>query len=321
MAAVVAGGVGQGTRRGDGLTPRETVAVFASAVLIGLGVFTVVDAHGTDAGAAIVSVVLLALAASMLVLRRIRPNRSWRWGSFSPDQMMSVAASVATVAVALDAGDGRSAGGLLTARAVLAVVLLTVTVVAPVLPAFRAEFASRPASQAHPVARRAASGSIVRGAGLVPGGRWRQPAPRYRRRASDGLTAEESVRVLAEADARMAADAAAHSGAGDDGEIFDGEVDGPAPMPAGGHVSAESGTTGLADVSESAAPSVLPPEPFWVLPPVPRQVVDEATGRPLFMITPAAWALVVAERGNEFVIRSEDGQVGVVDELDGFVRA
>ena len=50
-------------------------------------------------------------------------------------------------------------------------------------------------------------------------------------------------------------------------------------------------------------------QPFWALAPTERDVVDE-TGAPLFRIGPTAWALVLEERGDVYVVRHDDGRVG-----------
>lgn len=58
---------------------------------------------------------------------------------------------------------------------------------------------------------------------------------------------------------------------------------------------------------------------FWALVPEERDVVDE-TGIPLFRIGPAAWALVIEDRGAVYVIRHEDGRVGFLHDVSGVTR-
>lgn len=61
-------------------------------------------------------------------------------------------------------------------------------------------------------------------------------------------------------------------------------------------------------------------QPFWALVPVERDVVEEHTGAPLFRIGPTAWALVIADRGSSFLVRHDDGRVGVLYDVSGVTR-
>ncbi|QKJ19655.1 hypothetical protein [Microbacterium hominis] len=58
---------------------------------------------------------------------------------------------------------------------------------------------------------------------------------------------------------------------------------------------------------------------FWALAPEERDVVDEV-GVPLFRIGPTAWALVIEDRGDTFVVRHEDGRVGYLHDIEGVTR-
>jgi hypothetical protein len=58
---------------------------------------------------------------------------------------------------------------------------------------------------------------------------------------------------------------------------------------------------------------------FWALAPVERDVVDD-NGLPLFTIGPTAWALVIEDRGDSFVVRHEDGRVGYLTDVSGVTR-
>lgn len=71
----------------------------------------------------------------------------------------------------------------------------------------------------------------------------------------------------------------------------------------------------------AAAPPVPgAPQPFWALSPEERPVVD-ANGATLFTVGPTAWALVVEDRGTEYVIRHDNGTTGVLKDLTGVTRA
>jgi len=62
-----------------------------------------------------------------------------------------------------------------------------------------------------------------------------------------------------------------------------------------------------------------PMQPFWALSPVERDVLDES-GAPLFTVGPTAWALVIEDRGEVFVIRHEDGRIGYLHDVTGVTR-
>lgn len=73
---------------------------------------------------------------------------------------------------------------------------------------------------------------------------------------------------------------------------------------------------------EPAAETVVAPaasQAFWALVPVERDVVDEA-GTPIFTIGPSAWALVIEDRGDSFVVRHEDGRIGSLRDVSGVTR-
>jgi hypothetical protein len=52
---------------------------------------------------------------------------------------------------------------------------------------------------------------------------------------------------------------------------------------------------------------------------VERDVVDEY-GAPLFRIGPTAWALVIEDRGEVFVVRHDDGRIGYLHDVSGVTR-
>ncbi|MGA7149135.1 MAG: hypothetical protein WBX17_11690, partial [Microbacterium sp.] len=58
---------------------------------------------------------------------------------------------------------------------------------------------------------------------------------------------------------------------------------------------------------------------FWALVPEERDIVDEV-GIPQFRIGPTAWALVVEDRGDVFVVRHEDGRTGYLRDVSGVTR-
>lgn len=58
---------------------------------------------------------------------------------------------------------------------------------------------------------------------------------------------------------------------------------------------------------------------FWALAPVEREIVDDY-GTPIFRIGPTAWALVVEDRGETFVVRHDDGRIGYLHDVSGVTR-
>lgn len=55
-------------------------------------------------------------------------------------------------------------------------------------------------------------------------------------------------------------------------------------------------------------------QPFWILAQTERDVHDER-GEPLFRIGPAAWALVIEDRGGAYVVRHDDGRIGYLHDI------
>lgn len=99
----------------------------------------------------------------------------------------------------------------------------------------------------------------------------------------------------------------------------------PAPAPTD-RVDAEpspylSDDTHVVDVAPAEEPAVAAPasQAFWALVPVERDVVDDQ-GATLFTIDPTAWALVIEDRGDSFVVRHEDGRVGYLHDVSGVTR-
>lgn len=73
------------------------------------------------------------------------------------------------------------------------------------------------------------------------------------------------------------------------------------------------------DDDEPAPAPASAHQAFWALSPVERDVVDE-NGVPLFRIGPTAWALVIEDRGDSFVVRHEDGRIGYLTDVSGVTR-
>lgn len=83
----------------------------------------------------------------------------------------------------------------------------------------------------------------------------------------------------------------------------------PDPTPFGAPVEDDEPATAPASAHQA----------FWALAPVERDVVDE-NGVPLFRVGPTAWALVIEDRGDSFVVRHEDGRIGYLTDVSGVTR-
>lgn len=60
-------------------------------------------------------------------------------------------------------------------------------------------------------------------------------------------------------------------------------------------------------------------QPFWILAPTERDVLDEH-GEPLFRVGPSAWALAIEDRGGAFVVRHEDGRIGYLHDISDITK-
>lgn len=58
---------------------------------------------------------------------------------------------------------------------------------------------------------------------------------------------------------------------------------------------------------------------FWALAPEEREIVDDY-GTPIFRIGPTAWALVIEDRGETYVVRHDDGRIGYLHDVSGVTR-
>ncbi|RLK49643.1 hypothetical protein [Microbacterium telephonicum] len=81
--------------------------------------------------------------------------------------------------------------------------------------------------------------------------------------------------------------------------------------------AAPAAQTAAAEEPVTTAPAAS--QAFWALAPVERDVVDES-GAPLFTVGPTAWALVIEDRGDTFVVRHEDGRIGYLHDVSGVTR-
>lgn len=235
-------------------------------------------------------------AVFLLVLRRLSPDGIRRVGSLGIDQFASVAFTVSavlwiqllweTVAVVTTGGPWVRSW-VMWVELVLMLAGVVLTVLAPFIPPFEEDFQDRREIPAHRNAR------PIRPVVARPA-----PAPRR---------AEEVAPQTAETGAPAAGENTFDQGA--TGDVW------AASEPA----AYAPETTTLESGDATGAQPTVSHQPFWALSPVERDVVDEL-GIPLFRIGPTAWALVIEDRGDSFVVRHEDGTVGILTDVSGITR-
>ncbi|GAA5204476.1 hypothetical protein [Microbacterium jejuense] len=288
------------------------------------------------------------VAVFLIVLRRLSPQGIRRVGSLGIDQFASVAFSVATIlwlAIIWNSFvtflGGRIFAGTWVVWVAFVMMLAGVflTVLAPFIPPFAEDFVGRAEVPAHRVARapRAVSPRPV------------APAPAAPVEAEAPLVYADytaSAESAAESAAAGNADVAPYWDA--DGDVVAAGAGADAPTAVMSTVEAAEAVPAepeaVAAPAEPAAAAVGPepaaqpapapepapepePEPaaapqhqaFWALVPEERDIVDEI-GIPVFRIGPTAWALVIEDRGEVFVVRHEDGRIGYLHDVSGVTR-
>ncbi|RAZ35119.1 hypothetical protein DO944_01415 [Microbacterium sp. SMR1] len=249
------------------------------------------------------------VAVFLVLLRRFSPQGIRRVGSLGIDQFASVAFSVsATVWLGIiwSSFAGLAQSGVFLAswvvwvEVILALAGVVLTVVAPHLPVLGDDFAHRPESPAHRVAR-ATRPVVARPASARPAPHTgpSRTASAHSAPHAAGAGTPAYTGYAAPAGYAVPAEAPASSGA-------------PESAPAD---AAEPFDTGATTVIEPVAA----PQAFWALAPDERDVLDEM-GAPLFRIGPTAWALVIEDRGEVFVVRHEDGRVGYLHDTSDVTR-
>ncbi|WP_240309661.1 hypothetical protein [Microbacterium arborescens] len=249
------------------------------------------------------------VAVFLVLLRRFSPQGIRRVGSLGIDQFASVAFSVsATVWLGIiwSSFAGLAQSGVFLAswvvwvEVILALAGVVLTVVAPHLPVLGDDFAHRPESPAHRVAR-ATRPVVARPASARPAPHTgpSHTASAHSAPHAAGAGTPAYTGYAAPAGYAVPAEAPASSGA-------------PESAPAD---AAEPFDTGATTVIEPVAA----PQAFWALAPDERDVLDEM-GAPLFRIGPTAWALVIEDRGEVFVVRHEDGRVGYLHDTSDVTR-
>jgi len=270
------------------------------------------------------------VAVFLVVLRRFSPDGIRRVGSLGIDQFASVAFSVSAVVwlsvLWTNVARGAQTGIWVSSWVVwveffLMLVGVVLTVFAPVIPPLSEDFQHRREVVAHrnarplrPVTARPASP---------------RPAP-----AAEADTATADAPAPAAPGYGAAYGAPAHGapvyGAAGVDSAYGAPVSDDAAFGENPDVErslddqpfAETGVIESTPAEQTDATTTAAPvasQAFWALVPVERDVVDEY-GVPLFRVGPDAWALVIEDRVDVFVVRHEDGRVGYLNDVSGVTR-
>lgn len=234
----------------------------------------------------VLTVGLPTAAVFLLVLRRLSPQGIRRVGSLGIDQFASVAFSVSTIiwlGILWSSFVSFAGGRVFIATWVVWVefFLMLAGVFLTVFAPFIAPFNEDFRHRAETVAHRVA-------------------------RPARAVTARPTASVpAAAADPYASAAAAPYAAAPTE-----------AYPPTQSFAPADEQQAVVADEMTTQQPAT---QAFWALAPVERDVVDE-NGTPLFRIGPTAWALVIEDRGDTFVVRHEDGRIGYLTDVSGVTR-
>jgi hypothetical protein len=274
----------------------------------------------------VLTIGLPTIAVFLIVLRRLSPQGIRRFGSLGIDQFASVAFSVSaiywlqsvweTVAISIETGEWVRSW-VIWVELVLMLAGVVLTVLAPLIPVLEQDFQDRPEAPAHRNAR------PVRP--VVPRPKRERPRPA----APDaGAPATQTYDTGAVPAAVAVSDTGAYgTGSYDTGsyrphaQTSDTGAYGTdvfAPLADSQPVT-EEWAAADETVRTSAVQAAPAQQAFWALAPVERDVVDDY-GKPLFRIGPTAWALVIEDRGEAFVVRHEDGRVGYLHDVSGVTR-
>lgn len=295
------------------------------------------------------------VAVFLIVLRRLSPQGIRRVGSLGIDQFASVAFSVSTVLwlttiwnsfITLANQRMFLATWVAWVEFFLMLAGVVLTVFAPFIAPFAQDFRGRPETIAHrnarPVRPITPRPLIPRDEPARAGDPYAAPADATAGEPEGSApVADEPVRredaptaVFSRDDVRESAPTADDSLGADDGFVEEPVYSVSAPESDRNDTEAFEPTrvretfaqneaaaqNGAAAQSEGAAqPAAARQQAFWALVPEERDVVDEI-GIPVFRVGPTAWALVIEDRGDTFVVRHEDGRIGYLHDVSGVTR-
>jgi hypothetical protein len=251
----------------------------------------------------ILTIAVPTVAVFLIVLRRLSPAGIRRVGSLGIDQFASVAFSVSavvwlsyiweTVAFVADGGP-MVRSWVMWVEFILMLAGVVLTVFAPLIPVLRDDFRHRPEIPAHRSARP-----------LRPVVARPAPEPRPLPNPAD-----------ADADAAYAAPVEQSTPGYAPGYETTSYAPSYASEPAQDSWAPQ---TAVYETPADARPGPVRQQAFWALAPEERDVVDEE-GRPIFTVGPDAWALVIEDRGELFVVRHEDGRIGYLHDVGDVTR-
>jgi hypothetical protein len=327
-------------------TVRELAILVAWAIAFVVSFFSLstvrFDSVWTSGILWILTIGVPTVAVFLIVLRRFSPQGIRRVGSLGIDQFASVAFSVAavlwlqmlweTIGFVIDGGPWLR-GWVVWVELALMVALVVLTVFAPFIEPLSEDFRGRPEIVAHRNARPVRK-VIARPRPVHPEPE-AAPSEDARTAASDGHSAPTSGdRVAAVPLEQASGDTGGYAPAGETGYAAAGDTGGYAPAGALG-AGADTGApvfsaaeqpiddathTRAFDRDQSHASAAAPSnQAFWALVPEERDVVDERD-IPIFRIGPTAWALVIEDRGETFVVRHDDGRIGYLHDVSGVTR-
>jgi hypothetical protein len=244
-----------------------------------------------------------SVAVFLIVLRRLSPEGIRRVGSLGIDQFASVAFSVSaviwltyiweTVAIVAQGGPWVRSW-VIWVEFVLMLIGVFLTVFAPFIPPFAEDFDYRREVPAHRNAR------PVRAVTARPAPEPRaEPEPAF----ADYAPVEEPYATAAQGLDPYQAPAS----------------DAPSAQEVEPTDWAPSKSRDTYEAVDVPAETQVRHQAFWALAPEERDVVDEV-GVPVFRIGPTAWALVIEDRGDSFVVRNEDGRVGFLHDISDVTR-
>ncbi|KRB37652.1 hypothetical protein [Microbacterium sp. Root180] len=277
------------------------VAFVVSFFSISVGRF---ESVWTSAILWILAIAVPTVAVFLIALRRLSPQGIRRVGSLGIDQFASVAFSVAavvwlqliweTVEFAIETG-AWARSWVIWVEGVLMLAGVVLTVFAPLIPVLCEDFRGRPEVPAHRSARPIRPVS---------------PRPARAPRTSEADASDISPYA-------PAPDVPSPYASSDAPAPAEPTADTSAFAPAHSRDTFER----VAEPSSTVEPAAEPArhQAFWALVPEERDVVDEI-GIPVFRIGPSAWALVIEDRGEAFVVRHEDGRIGYLHDVSDVTR-
>lgn len=339
-----------------GIVAGAVVLLAMSFIPIIASPYVYVPVWATGFGTWFLAVILPVAAATLVLVRRLAAPQLRVLG-FGVDQIVTVTAVGALIAWISFLFGGTIGGVPQWIGTVVSLGLIFLSLVAPFVPGLKDDFAERPALPADPSTLGVRPITRVGGApqaqpygapaygqnatGVAPtfdpnatanfGAGWAGAAQQQPQAAAEvpaqqwGQQQEAPAQQWGQQQAAPAEAASAQQWAQNAAPAAQA-----APVEAAPVAEAAAEAAPVAEPVQEAAPEAVAEAapatdaaaktaPFWALSPVERDVVD-ANGQAIFQVGPTAWALVVEDRGDSFVIRHDDGRTGVLADISGVTR-